>query len=67
MIESVNDGQSIFESLGTKMTPMWNFLYLSYISKLPISFYVLFAFLLKLNNDSQERISLHVGSYSKPT
>lgn len=50
-----------------KMTQMWNFLYLPHISKFPIFFHVLFAFLLRLNNDSQERISLHVGSYSKPT
>lgn len=50
-----------------KMAQMWNFLYLAYISKFPIFFDVLFAFLLRLNKDSQERISFYVGSYSKPT
>lgn len=70
MFESLNDGQSIYENLGTKTLQDGSnveLLYLAYISKFPISFHVLFAFLLRLNNNSQEKISLHVGSYSKPT
>lgn len=69
MIESLDDGQSIYESLGTKtLQDDSNVeLFISILHfKITYLLSVLFAFLLRLN-DSQERISLHVGSYSRPT